>query len=384
MQKIDDILAAAVGAGDLPCIVAMVADRHGVVYAGAHGRQNMAEAGPARLDTTFRLHSMTKAITAVAALQLVERGLIDLDEPLGARFPALADKHILTGFAADGTPLTRKAQRPITLRHLLTHTAGFCYDMWNGDIARWQKATGTPGSRSGKLASLNQVLSFEPGTRWQYSIAIDHVGRIVEALTGTDLETCLRRSVLDPLGMTETTFRQSQTQAERRVAMHRRLADGGIEALPSPPEVPEYLNGGGALFGTVPDYLKFTRCLLAGGAPLVRPDSCAAMVSNQLGSLQIETLKAAIPALVADVEFWPGLAKGWGLSFLINLERTPEGRNAGSFGWAGLSNLYYWVDPAAGLTGVFASQMLPFFDRRAIDAFRAFERAVYEEFGKTA
>lgn len=380
MKAIDQILSGTVAAGDVPCVVAMAADRNGVIYEGAFGPRLAGEAEPVRLDTPFRLHSMTKAITAVAALQLVERGLIGLDEPLGPRFAEYAARPILEGFGEDGTPRLRPSTRPMTLRQLLTHTAGFSYDMWNADTLRWQKATRTPGSSSGMLASLGQPLAFEPGTRWQYSIAIDHVGRLVETLSGLDLESYCRRHVLDPLGMAETSFFQSEAQKARRAGMHKRTAAGGIEPITlDRPEVSEYQNGGGGLFGTVPDYLAFTRCMLAGGAPLVRPETFAEMRRPQLGTVRLEALKAAMPAFVHDVDFWPGAAKDWGLSFLINLEPTEEGRAAGSLAWAGLSNLYYWIDLERGVTGVFATQMLPFFDARAHGAFRAFERALYAE-----
>jgi CubicO group peptidase (beta-lactamase class C family) len=382
MQAIDRILSAAVTAGDVPCVAAMAADRNGVIYNGAFGPRVLGGADPLQLDTPFRLHSMTKAITAVAAMQLVERGLIGLDEPLGPRFAEYAARPVLEGFAEDGTPRLRPSTRPMTLRHLLTHTAGFSYDMWNADTLRWQKATRTPGSGSGRLASLDQPLAFEPGTRWQYSIAIDHVGRIVEKLSGLDLESYFRRHILDPLGMAETTFVQSEAQKVRRVGMHKRTADGGIETIVlDRPEVTEYQNGGGGLFGTVPEYLAFTRCLMAGGAPLVKPETFAEMRRPQLGTVRLEVLRAAMPAFVHDVEFWPGKAKDWSLSFLVNREPTEEGRAAGSLAWAGLSNLYYWIDLERGLTGVLATQMLPFFDARAYGTFRAFERAIYDAAG---
>lgn len=378
MTEIDRVLREAVTTGALPCIVAMAADRDGVIYAGAHGSRTVGTDDAATLETTFRLHSMTKAVTAVAAMQLEEQGLLHLDKPVSTVLPDLEQPRILAGFDADGAPRLIPAQTPVTLRHLLTHTAGFSYDMWNADTLRYQKAAGVPGSGSGKRASLAQPLAFEPGSRWHYSIGIDFVGLAVEAASGMDLEDYVQKHIFAPLGMRETTFRQSEAQRARRVTMHKRQPDGSIAPIVlDRPEVNEYLNGGGGLFGTVPDYLKFTRCLLAGGAPLVRPETFALMASNAMGAVRVEKLTAAIPALVNDVEFWPGMEKTWGLSFLINTEATPEGRSAGSLAWAGLSNLYYWIDLKRGITGVFASQMLPFFDSRAVEAFRAFEKAVY-------
>jgi len=378
-MSIDRVVKEAVESGALPGVVAMAATRDGVIYQGAHGARTVGTEDPVTLATTFRLHSMTKAVTAVAAMQLVEQGRLTLDAPLSALLPDLGQRPVLTGFDEAGQPVLVPARTPITLRHLLTHTAGFSYDMWNAATLRWQKATGTPGSGSGKRASLLQPLAFEPGTRWQYSIAIDWVGLAVEAASGQSLEDYCRRHILGPLGMNDTTFTQSDEQRARRITMHKRQPDGAIAPIIlDRPEVNEYLNGGGGLFGTVPDYLAFTRCLLGGGAPLVRPETFALMSANAMGDIRVEKLVAAMPALVGDVEFWPGMDKTWGLSFLINTKETPEGRSAGSLAWAGLSNLYYWVDLKKGVTGVFASQMLPFYDARAVDAFRAFERAVYD------
>lgn len=378
-MSIDSVIRDAVATGALPCIVAMAATRDGVIYQGAHGPRTIGTDDPVSLDTPFRLHSMTKAVTAVAAMQLVEQGRLALDAPLAPLLRELADRQVLTGFDADGQPILAAATRPITLRHLLTHTAGFSYDMWNAGTLRYQKATGTPGSGSGKRASLLQPLAFEPGTRWQYSIAIDYAGLVVEAASGMSLEEYFRAHIFAPLGMADTTFIQSEDQRARRVTMHKRQPDGSIAPIVlDRPEVAEYLNGGGGLFGTVPDYLTFTRCLLAGGAPLLRPETFALMAANAMGNLRVEKLVAAMPALVNDVEFWPGTDKTWGLSFLINTVPTPEGRSAGSLAWAGLSNLYYWIDRTRGVTGVFASQMLPFYDVRAVEAFQAFERAVYD------
>lgn len=378
IAKVDHALIEAVRSNALPCVVAMAANRDGPFYAGAFGGRTIGLDPPVDFNTTFRLHSMTKAVTAAAAMQLVEQGRLELDAPIAPLLPQLGALQVLEGFDATGAPIMRKARTAVTLRHLLTHTAGFSYDTWNANTLAYQKATGFPGPFTGKIEALAQPLAFEPGTRWHYSIAIDWVGRAVEAASGLDLEAYFQRHIFAPLAITDTTFVQTDEQRARRVTMHRRQPDGALAPFVlDRPEVTEYHVGGGGLFGTVPDFLRFTTALLNGGGPILKPETVALMAENHIGELDVESMLTCLPQLSSDCEFWPGMVKKWGLSFLINTENTPEGRSAGSLAWAGLSNLYFWIDQRKGITGVFASQMLPFFDTRAIDAFRAFETEIY-------
>ena len=383
MTAIDTALETALRDGAAAGIVAMAADRNGLIHQGAYGERMIGSGIPMTLDTTFRIHSMTKAVTAVACMQLVEQGRLDLDAALGALLPDLAAPSVLEGFDDSGAPILRPARTPITLRRLLTHTAGFSYDIWNANTGRYQKATGFPGPFSGTLTSLNQPLAFDPGARWHYSIAIDWAGKVVEAASGLDLESYFRRHIFGPLGMDDTTFVQSEPQRARRVTMHKRQPDGSIAPfILDRPETSEYFGGGGGLFGTAPDYMRFTRALLSGGGPILKPETVALMARNHLGALRVEPMLSVMPGVSADCDFWPGMEKTWGLSFLINTEDTPEGRSAGSLAWAGLSNLYFWIDPTRGVTGVYMSQILPFFDAKSVSAFKGFECAVYETIGK--
>src|SRR5438270_1202298 len=200
-QQINDILARAVEAGEVPGLVAMAATADGPVYAGVFGVRELG-AGPAMtLDSVFRIASMTKAITSVAALQLVEQGKLALDAPVPDIDPALGRPQVLEGFDAAGQPRLRPARRPITLRHLLTHTAGFVYEFWNADALRYVEATGTPRLLSGRLAALQRPLAFDSGERWEYGINTDWVGRIVEAVSGVSLDAYFREHICGPLGM---------------------------------------------------------------------------------------------------------------------------------------------------------------------------------------
>jgi CubicO group peptidase (beta-lactamase class C family) len=330
-------------------------------------------------DTHVWIASMTKAVTAAAAMQLVERGVLALDAPAAEVEPWLGEVLVLDGFDDDGAARLRPPQRPITLRHLLTHTSGFGYEFADAALARWSAARDAP---MGSRAAFQVPLLFDPGDRWSYGVGIDWVGAIVEAATGRRLDVHLREALLEPLGMHDTGFRRTPEQAERAAVVHLRTPDGLVPIPFELPDEPEMLMGGGGLYSTVLDYLRFTRMLLGGGTlegrQVLAPETVALMARDHLGELQVTGWRTANPMLSNDVDFYPGMRQGWGLSFLVNAERTPEGRSPGSLAWAGLANSYYWVDPAAGVTGVFATQVLPFFDATALGVFRDVERAVYE------
>src|SRR5688572_21262717 len=228
-RQIDGVLRGAVATGEVPGVVAMAASGDGPIYEGAFGVRERGTGRAMTLDTVFRIFSMTKAITCVAAMQLVEEGRLSLDAPVpDIGEPALAAPQVLDGFDAAGAPLLRPAKRPITLRHLLTHTAGFTYEFWNADTLRYVETTGTPGIISGQLAALRRPLNFDPGEQWEYGINIDWVGRIVEAVSGEPLDAYLHRRVLAPLGMADTGFVPTPEQHARQASMHQRQADGGL------------------------------------------------------------------------------------------------------------------------------------------------------------
>ncbi|WP_114910624.1 serine hydrolase domain-containing protein [Acidibrevibacterium fodinaquatile] len=380
---IDALLENAVTAGDVPGVVALAADDRGVIYQGAFGRRGRDGEAPMTPDSVFWLASMTKAITSVAAMQLVEEGKLALDAPIARVLPELAERPVLAGFDDAGQPRLRPARQPITLRHLLTHTAGFGYDMWNAEIGRVMAQAGVPHAISRRRAALQTPLLFDPGERWTYGVNTDFVGRAVEAVSGRTLQAHFRDHILGPLGMNDTDFILTPAARARRVLMHQRQADGSLAPIDFEPTEPlEFFMGGGGLFGTAGDYLRFLRMLLAGGTldgvRILRPETVALMAENQIGDLEAGILRTVQPALSNDVDFFPGMRQKWGLGFLINTEDSPQGRKAGSLAWAGLGNTYFWIDRTANLTGVILMQILPFADQKAVALYGAFERALYQ------
>jgi methyl acetate hydrolase len=380
--QIDQLLRQMTDSRKVPGIVAIAATGKETVYQGAFGKRDLSKDAAMTPDSVFWIASMTKAITAAAAMQLVEQDKLSLEQPIGKVLPDLAAPQVLEGFDANGEPRLRPAKTPITLRHLLTHTAGFAYNMWNGDMVRYLDKTGLPTVTSGKREALKVPLMNDPGTRWEYGTNIDFVGLAVEAVSGQRLGDYVRDHLFAPLGMTDTGYRIGDSQRQRLVAVHTRGADGSLTPIAFEIEQnPEFHMGGGGLYGTAGDYIKFARMILnkgrANGHQLLAPETITLMAQNHIGELNMGKMDSAIATLTNEVDLYPDIVKKWGLSFLINTARTPEGRSPGSLAWAGLANTYYWIDPVRDVTGVILMQVLPFVDKDCVAAFAGFERGVY-------
>jgi methyl acetate hydrolase len=373
VERIEAALERAVSGG-LPGVAAAARLADGTVIeraAGVRGLDNPVAMTP---DTVFWIASFTKSLTTAAALQLVEAGRIGLDDPVGRWLPTLAHPKRLEGFDADGKPRLAEVATPITLRHLLAHTSGLGYEFCSEDLTRYVAAVGPYAQGEGPDAPL----LFEPGSGWTYGIGTDWTGKLVEAVSDETLDDYFQTHLLGPLGMSDTAFFPSDSQRARRASVHGRGGEGALAPMPfEMPPKPHFGMGGGGLYSTAGDYLKFLSAILAGGAPILSAASVAAMAGREWEGTEVGVLPAANPALCAGFDPFPGESKRWGLGFLINPAQGPNGRSAGSLAWAGLANCYYWADPAAGVAGVFLSQLLPFGDPAALEAFGAFERAVY-------
>jgi methyl acetate hydrolase len=380
--QIDQLLRQKTDAKELPGVVAMAANSKEVIYQGAYGKRDLSKDDAMTVDSVFWIASMTKAITVAGAMQLVEQGKLSLDAPIGKVLPDLAAPQVLEGFDAKGEPKLRPAKNPITLRHLMTHTAGFCYDLWNGEMVKYLEKTGLPGITTCKNDALKTPIMSDPGTRWEYGTNIDFVGKAIEAVSGKRLDAYLRDQLLTPLGMSDTGFRIGESQRKRLVGMHARGPDGSLTAIPFELEQdPEFHMGGGGLYGTAGDYIKFTQMILnkgrGNGNQLLKPETVASMGQNQIGELNMTRMISALPAFTNDVDLYPDMEKKWGLSFVINTAKTPEGRSPGSLAWAGLANTFFWIDPSRDVAGVILMQVLPFVDKKCLEAFAGFERGIY-------
>jgi methyl acetate hydrolase len=377
---IDETLRGGMARRKIPCVVAMVATADKTTYTGAFGKRDSASGIDVKADSIFAIASMTKAITSVAAMQLVEQGKVNLHEPVSKFLPELGKLDVMTGFDAAGKPMLHPATKPVTLHHLLTHTSGFAYDTWDESMLKYNMQHGGPAA--GTVAPLTPLI-FEPGTRWQYGTSADWTGRLVEAISGLTLEQYFQRNILQPLGMKDTTFIFPADKFDRLVSSSRRQPDGSLKEDPrTMPAPPKAFNGGGGLFSTAPDYVLFMQMILHHGsgpnnAQILQPKTVAMMTTNQIGDVSAGKLKTFRPTISSDVDFHPGVVDGFTYGFLINKVAYQGGRSAGSLAWAGVENTFYWIDPKRSLCAVIMMQFFPFVDSQAVGLLGDFEKAVY-------
>lgn len=379
-ETLDAVLRQAVDAGDVPGVAAILTDGEHVLYHGTAGVRRLGDAAPIETDTVFWIHSMTKPIAAAAIMHAVEAGKLALDDDCGALVPALANPQVLDGFDGDGAPILRPAKGAITLRRLLTHTAGFVYEMWNENHKRWLAGLADDSVRMFDPNGTCQALGFDPGARWEYGVNIDWAGRVLEAAVGESLDDYARRHILAPLGMADTGYRLTDEIRARLSCVHQRDAEGVLAAVDFDPpreQDPRTFTGGGGMYGTAEDYAKFMAMILNDGGDVLQPDTVRQMASNNVGDTPVTGLPTAMPKRTNAFDFFPGVEKRWGLSFMINMDDLPGARRAGSLTWAGLRNSYFWVDRTSGLGGAIFTQLLPFADHKALALYDAFERAAY-------
>ncbi|MDB5991654.1 MAG: Twin-arginine translocation pathway signal [Herbaspirillum sp.] len=381
-SPIDRTLQQAVDNKTVAGVVAMGATDKGLIYEGAFGKADIDAGTPMSMDNVFWMLSMTKAITATACMQLIEQGKMQLDQPASQILPELKAPMVLEGYDAAGKPKLRPAKRPITVRHLLTHTSGYTYPVWSGEIFQYEKVTGMPDIAYSMNGALTAPLEFDPGERWQYGISMDWVGKLVEAASDQSLEVYFRENIFAPLGMSNSGFLIGSAQKKRVATMYNRQPDGALKSAPfEMNQRPEFFSGGGGLFSTPRDYMALLQMLVRGGRShgtrILKPETVASMFKNQIGDLNVVEMKSAQPAYSNSFDEFPGMTHKWGLSFDINTQAGPHGRSAGSGSWAGLLNCYYWIDPVKHVTGAMFTQLLPFYDERVVKLWGQVEEGLY-------
>ncbi len=371
-------------AGGAPGAVAMVTTRSGNIYEGASGVRELGKPEAMTTDSVMAIFSTTKAITGTALMQLVEEGQVKLLDPARKYVPEIAEIQVLDGFDAAGQPRLRAPKRDITVDDLLLHTAGFCYEFFSHDDLKFRTARGTPTVVSSSFASIRTVLLHDPGERWTYGVNIDWVGKVVEAARGQRLGEVFRQRIFDPLGMQDIAFTMSDGMRSRRATLHDRAQDGKLTPLPELilPQPPEMDMGGHGLYATVGEYMKFIRMFLNDGAGphgrVLKKETVEQMFVNGLPpGVRSGGWTTSIPSLSNEGEFDPGIPKTWSRTFQRNEAPTHTGRPTGSAMWAGLGNLFYWIDRHNGVGGFWGSQILPFMDAASYPGFTDFEAAVY-------
>ena len=376
---LDEKLSAAVARGDVPGLVVVAATRDRILYQGVFGKAEVGRERPMTADAIFRIASMTKAVTSVAAMQLYEQGRFALDDPAEKYLPELAHMTVFESFDhATGTYKVRPAEKTITIRHLFTHTSGLGY-AFTSPIVRDFKP------RDGEKYEAGPLL-FEPGTQWMYGTSVDWLGRLVEKLSGANLEEYFRDHIFTPLGMSDTFYNVPESKQARLVTVHRRQdgrADAPLAEQPNQPQRPATtFNGGGGLSSTAGDYIRFEQMILnkgtLGGARILSANTVALMSDNHMGKVGVRAVKTAQPDRSMDFTFVDDGRDKWGLGFLLTARHLPGKRSVGSLSWGGINNTYFWIDPARGVAGVVMMQLLPFADTKALAIYDAFERGVYQ------
>jgi methyl acetate hydrolase len=373
---IDEAMRDAVARKIVPGVVVAAADRKGIIYEGAFGVADIDEARPLKIDSIFRIASMTKAITCAAALQLVEQGKFTLDDTVEKYLPEVANLPVFESFdSATGNYKLRPLTKAMTVRQIMTHTAGFGYPFTNPTLRDFKP-------RPGEEYPFGPLV-FEPGERWLYSTSIDWVGRLVEKVSGKPLEDYFRDNIFTPLGMKDSSYFVTKEKEPRLVTVNRRGADGSFSKEPMQPPTSGFTPiGGGGLTSTAHDYIRFTRALLNGGELDGKRILSAATVAlsqlNHIGDIGVPAQKTALPLRSDDFSFIADGRDKWGLLGLRTTDAVPGKRSAGSLSWGGINNTYYWVDFERGITGTIMTQFLPFADRQTLALYDTFERGVYK------
>jgi len=383
-RAIDAMLAEA-APGGVPGAVAAAADSGRLLYSGAAGWRDIVSESPMTTDTIVLIASMTKPITSVAAMQLVEQGLLDLDGTLAGYLPKFAGVQVLEGFDERDRPVLRSPKSPVTVRQLLTHTAGYVNEIWDADAVHFAELGYVRSRQLGGDGFLASPLAFDPGTSWRYSISTDVLGVLIEHASGLTLDRYFRERIFEPIGMKDTFFRAPEDRRQRMATVYTRR--GGETLQPAPGSRPgnTFLSGGGGLMSTASDYVRFMQAMLRGGeldgARILRAETVDEMSRNQIGTITAPgPERSAMPDLSNDFPLVPDDINRFGFGFMIYGRDVPGGHSAGTLTWGGLYNTYFWIDRRQDICGVLMTQILPFYDAAVLKLLGRFERAVYAAF----
>ena len=381
-SAIDQVLQSAVQTGSVPHVAAIAADRDGIIYEGGAGVRVTGESDdPVTTSTQFRIMSMTKMVVTATALQQVEQGTLDLTAPVEQYCPEFAELQVLEGFDGD-TPRLRPPASKATVHQLITHTTGLTYWFWNADLVRYEAVTGVPNVVPGKADAFKAPLVADPGTRFEYGINTDWLGKVVESVTGKGLDVVVKEGVAGPLGMDDTMFILDDGRRDNSVTVHVPGEDGQwVSAGELLNQTPDWWAGGHGLYSTPRDYIRFERALLRGGEldgeRILLASTVDDAFSNQIGDLDFpaEILTAA-PSITDTLTAGPGWK--WGYGLMLNTHDLPGGRRAGTGAWAGLFNTHFFIDRTSGICASIYTNSLPFITKdQAWKLYVDFESALY-------
>jgi methyl acetate hydrolase len=366
-------LRHATDRGDVPGVVVAVVNKDGSLYNEAFGVSSTLRNRPMTKDTIFNMASMTKPVTSVAIMMLVDEGKLKLDDEVAKYLPKYKDPVVISKFnEADASYETRPARRPITIRHLLTHTSGIGYGFASPMLTKIMQ-------KSGKT-ELDLPLLFDPGDSWAYGASTRVLGNVVEFISGQKIDAFLESRILQPLGMHDSSYLVPTTKYQRVVAVNARGADGKFVERPMPATLPASVAGDGGLYGTASDYGLFLRMLLnhgkLGDRRILSEKSAKAMLESHTGNVVVQPQESAIPTLSRNFPTGAGKDR-WGLGFQLAAEKLPNRRTPGSGTWAGIFNTHFFIDPSREIGVVVMMQTLPFYDEASMKVYAGVEEAVY-------
>jgi len=362
LVAVDRFLRRYVDQGQLPGWSLLISRNGEVAHHSRYGYRDREAGLPIEPDTLFRIYSMTKPVTSVAAMMLYEQGAFDLNDPVSRFIPEFEDVRVYAGGTATN-PSTVPAAEPIRIRHLLTHTSGLTYGFnRQHPVDQLYRSAGFDiGGPAGMdlaaccAAWARLPLLFQPGSAWNYSISTDVLGRVVEVLSGQSLEDFFQDRIFGPLGMTDTGFAVSPSQRNRLAALYGPpLARGGTlrRAGADLADGVSFLSGGGGLVGSIGDYHRFTQFLLRGG----ELDGQRLLGNRTVGYMVRDHLPAGIDLAEAGK---PGQGFGLGFAVLLDPTRSAIIGSRGEFGWGGAASTTFWVDPVEKMTVIFMTQLYP-------------------------
>ena len=366
-------LKNATDRGEVPGVVAAVVDKDGILYNEAAGVSSTLTKRPMTKDTIFNMASMTKPITSVAIMMLVDEGKLKLDDEVAKYLPKYKDPVVISRFnEADASYETRPARRPITIRHLLTHTSGIGYGFASPMLTKIMQKTGK--------TELDLPLLFDPGESWAYGASTRVLGNVIEVLSGQKLDAFLQSRILQPLGMRDTSYLVPTAKYPRVVAVNARGTDGKFVERPMPATLPASVAGDGGLYGTASDYGLFLRMLLnrgkLGDRRILSEKSAKTMLESHTGNVVVQPQESANLSLSKNFPVGAGKDR-WGLGFQLAAEQLPNRRTRGTGTWAGIFNTHFFIDPARDLAVVVMMQTLPFYDEASMRVYAGVEEAVY-------
>jgi len=367
-------LTDATARGDVPGVVVTVVNEDGVLYHEAFGKSSTLRNAAMAKDTIFNIASMTKAVTSVAIMMLVEEGKLKLDDDVAKYLPKYKDPLVISKFnAAEGTYETRPAKRPISIRHLLTHTSGIGYGFASPIVAKLTQGTGK--------TELDLPLLFDPGEGWAYGASTRVLGSVVESISGQKLDAFLDARILKPLGMVDTSYLVPQSKYPRVVAVNQRGADSKLVEQPARPTIPASVQGDGGLYSTAGDYGIFLRMLLNDGklgqARILSEKSVKTMFENHTGNVVVPLQQSTNLSLSRNFPVGAG-EDHWGLGFQLAKTKRPNMRTPGSGTWAGIFNTHFFIDPSREIGVVVMMQTLPFYDEASMKVYSGVEEIVYK------